>query len=173
MIRQARFKFCPHCAGTKIEPLQENAIRCADCGYVLFLNCAAAVAGIVETIGGILLVRRSASPKRGYFDLPGGFVNNGESLESALKREIREELNIEVTDLRYFASFPNTYLYRRVTYFTADAFFICRLSDPRSLRAQEEIAEVMILKPEKIFLEKIAFASTRQVFRKYVNEIVS
>jgi len=167
LIKEARFKFCPHCAGRKIEPLQDKGMKCADCGYTLYHNCAAAVAGIIETAGGIMLVKRRLPPRRGCYDLPGGFVDYGETLESALRREIREELNVDVAALRYFASFPNTYHYRKVTYFTTDAFFLCRLNDSRSLRAQEEVSEIAVVPPQEISLEKIAFASARQVLRKY------
>jgi NAD+ diphosphatase len=169
LIKEAHFRYCHHCSGSKIEPLQDNGMRCTDCGYILYHNCAAAVAGIIETIGGIILVKRKLSPKRGYLDLPGGFVDYGESLESVLTREIREEVNIDVTDIRYFSSFPNTYHYRKVTYFTTDAFFVCRSGDSRSLRAKKEVSEITIVRPEEIVLRKIAFTSTRQVLRKYLD----
>jgi ADP-ribose pyrophosphatase YjhB (NUDIX family) len=99
-------------------------------------------------IGGVVLTRRRMPPKRGYQDLPGGFAEYGESLETALKREIKEEINIDVVDLRYFASFPNTYLYKKVTYFTTDAFFICKPVNPERLLPNQEISEVAILVPK-------------------------
>ncbi len=143
-------------------------MRCANCGYIFFHNSAAAVAAIIEMPGGVVLVRRASAPKRGYCDLPGGFVDYGESLEAALQREIREELDTEITALRYFASFPNTYRYHNVTYFTTDAFFICRLAKSRSPRAQREISEFTVVPPQRIVLKEIAFPSTRQALAKYI-----
>jgi ADP-ribose pyrophosphatase YjhB (NUDIX family) len=106
-------------------------------------------------------------PKRGYHDLPGGFAEYGESLETALKREIKEEINIAVVDLRYFASFSNTYLYKKVTYFTTDTFFICRPVNPELMRPNREISEIDILKPDEIDLKRIAFESTQKALQKY------
>jgi ADP-ribose pyrophosphatase YjhB (NUDIX family) len=109
-------------------------------------------------------------PKRGYYDLPGGFADWGESLETALRREIKEELNIDIADLRYFASFPSPYLYKKVTYFTTDTFFICKPIHPDLMRPNREITEIAILKPDELDLKSIAFESTKQALLKYRGE---
>jgi ADP-ribose pyrophosphatase YjhB (NUDIX family) len=162
-----RFSFCPACASPRIRVHQKNAIRCSACGYVYFHNCAAAVAAIVEIGDKILLVKRAHDPQKGLFDLPGGFVDYKESLETAIVREVREECGIEVTDLRYFGSFPNTYVYRDVTYFTADAFFICKAADAKKLRVSEETSELKVIAPDAMDDGMIAFDSVRNVLRKY------
>jgi len=167
LTKHTHFRFCPRCGCRKIEVFHKNAIQCDDCSYVYFHNCASAVAGIIETIGGVILTRRRVPPKRGYYDLPGGFADYGESLEAALKRESKEELNMDIADLRYFASFPNTYLYKKVTYFTTDAFFICKPVHPELMRPSREISEIAIIKPDEIDLKRIAFESIKQALQKY------
>ena len=164
----SKFEFCPQCGLTTIAAFGKNAVQCETCGFVFFQNCASAVAAIIETNAGILMTVRRKPPKRRYYDLPGGFVDPGESLEEALKREIREELNLEIRNLRYFVSCPNTYAYRKVTYFTTDAYFICRPVNPKAMRSSGEIAEILEVKPEAIDFGKIAFESTRQALGKYV-----
>ena len=79
-----------------------NAMRCPSCGFVYFHNCASCVAAIITVKQGIVLTVRNRAPKKGLLDLPGGFCNYGESLEDALVREVREELNLELSDLSYF-----------------------------------------------------------------------
>ena len=172
MIPYTHFQFCPNCGGRKIESFKKNGLKCLDCAYVYFHNCASAAAGIIETKEGVILMKRRLAPKRGYFDLPGGFVGYGESLEVALVREMKEELHIDIAALRYFGSFPNTYLYRKVTYFTTDAFFICKPFHLGAMRLSEEICEVAIFKPEKIDLAKIAFRSVKEALQKYQSEWV-
>ena len=63
------------------------------------------VDAIIEKDGGIVLIERK-NPPYGWA-LPGGFVDYGESLEKAVKREVREETNLEVQNLRQFRSYSD------------------------------------------------------------------
>jgi len=162
-----RFSFCPACASSRIRVHQKNAIKCTACGYVYFHNCAAAVAAIVEIGDKILFVKRAHDPQKGFYDLPGGFVDYKESLETAIVREVREECGIEVTDLRYFGSFPNTYRFLDVTYFSADAFFIGTTHDTSTLSVSDETSEFALVKPRAFDEKIIAFESVKQVLREY------
>lgn len=167
MIQHTRFKFCPKCGKRPIKKFMKNAILCDSCGFVYFHNCAAAVAGIVETPRGIILPIRKKEPKKGRLDLPGGFIDYNESLEGALKREIKEELNIGISTMNYFGSFPNVYRYKNVIYFTVDAIFVCRAKNLSSLRPNEEIAGVCFAKPGDIDFSRIGFPSIRSALKRY------
>ena len=167
MIRYTHFKFCPGCGGRNIRKFQDYGMRCADCGYLYFHNAASAVSAIIEARQGIILITRKQAPRRGYFDLPGGFVGHGETLEEALERETQEELNLAVKDLRYFGSFPNRYEYGGVTYFTIDTVFICRAGSLSSMMPREEVSEISILKPGEIDMRRLAFSSVRKALQKY------
>jgi NAD+ diphosphatase len=161
------FNFCPRCASSKIKVHMKNAIKCKACGYIYFHNTAAAVAGIIETEGKILLVKRAHEPKVGFYDLPGGFVDYRESIDAALKREIKEECNLEVTDLRYFGSFGNLYRYCGVDYFTADTFFLCRPVNMKTLKLSKEAKEVILVDVKRFDLKKVAFKSIKKALREY------
>jgi NADH pyrophosphatase NudC (nudix superfamily) len=168
MLQYANFQFCPRCGKKKVEGFKENCLRCKECGFVYFHNCAAAVAGIIEFGQQILLTKRSAEPQKGFLDLPGGFVFYRESLEEALSREVKEELNLEIPCWRYLGSFPNIYSYGGVTYFTADAIFVASRSDLVGLKTGKEIAEAVLTLPQKIDWDQIAFDSIKQGLGKYV-----
>jgi len=167
MKTNTQFAYCPKCASPGLEAVENNAVRCRDCGYLYFHNTAAGVAGIIEVGNKLLLIKRASEPMVGYFDLPGGFVNYHESLEEALIREVREECNIEISDLTYFISSCNTYDYHNVRYFTADAIFRCKATDLSPLRMSHENSEYWIADPREIDLTTIAFPSIKKALEQY------
>jgi ADP-ribose pyrophosphatase YjhB (NUDIX family) len=169
MLRFTHFKNCPRCGKTGIRSYQINALKCPACGFLYFHNTASAVAAIIVDKGKILLVKRDHAPKKGYWDLPGGFVTYNESIEAALAREIREELGCALKSLTYFDSFPNTYAYKGVTYFTCDVFFIGRLPRAFALRPNHEIAEIVFVKPDAIDYSAVGFRSMRAALKKYAS----
>ena len=76
------------------------------------------------------MIERANDPGRGKLDLPGGFVDPKESAEAAIKREIKEELKIDIAEPRYLGSYPNIYEYGGVTYHTCDLFFYAKIDAP-------------------------------------------
>lgn len=152
---------CPRCAAPATA---EAAVpfRCGSCGFVLFFNAAAAVAVLIERADhAVLFTRRARDPGAGLLGLPGGFVDFGETAEGALRREVREEVGLEIGDLAYLASFPNRYAYAGVTYHTLDLFFRAILppsAEPRALDAVESLAWRHLA---SVAPEEIAFASMR------------
>ena len=67
---------------------------------------AANVAIIKNSEGEILVTLRKQEPAKGTLDLPGGFTEIGETSEEGVKREVMEETQLEITNLRYFGSQP-------------------------------------------------------------------
>ncbi len=101
-------------------------------------------------------------------DFPGGFVEFDETAENALAREVREELNIEISAPVYLASFPNNYRYADILYKTTDLFFICHVDDICSIKAMDDVADYLLLAPEEVDLERLAFASGRNALQWFL-----
>ena len=104
-------RFCGRCA-TPTEPVaRDRARRCPACGLLAYPRLAPAVIVLVERDGAMLLAHGRAFPLPMYSAL-AGFVEPGETLEEAVHREVREEVGIEVADVRYAGSqpwpFPNS-----------------------------------------------------------------
>lgn len=115
----ATHRFCGRC-GTETEPLSgEMAKRCPRCGMVFFPRLSPAV--IVRiTAGERILLARSPGFPPGLYSVLAGFVEPGESMEETIRREVREEVGIEVENIRYFGSQPWPFPNSLMIGFTAD-----------------------------------------------------
>ena len=112
-------QFCGHC-GTPTQPkANERARVCPNCGQSHYPRIAPAVMALVRR-GGELLLARSPHFPPGMYSAPAGFVEPGETLEQTLVREVREEVGIEVANLRYFASQPWPFPHSLMIAFYAD-----------------------------------------------------
>jgi NAD+ diphosphatase len=97
--------FCGRC-GTPTEHHERELARvCPRCGAHYYPRITPAVIMLVEREGRVLLARR-AGLQRPFFSVLAGFVEPGETLEETVRREVREEVGIEVDDPRYFGSQP-------------------------------------------------------------------
>jgi NAD+ diphosphatase len=95
--------YCGRC-GTPTDPAPSELARaCPNCGALHFPRITPAVIMRVERDGRILLAR-NRNFRGPFFSVLAGFVEPGETLEEAVAREIREEVGIEVEDVRYFGS---------------------------------------------------------------------
>lgn len=164
--------FCPKCNKERFERLRGNEFRCQNCLFTYFHNVAAAVALIIRCENQILFTRRALDPAKGLLDLPGGFVDAGETLEQALERELYEELKLDISSPEYLFSFPNQYLYKDVNYDTCDTFFGLKYNQlPELTEEQKEISEVCWVDLEEFELGQIAFESTRKALTRYLAEL--
>jgi NAD+ diphosphatase len=97
-------RYCGVC-GTATEHMRsEHGMRCPACGQTAYPRLTPAVIVRVEKGDEILLAQGVRFPPGGFYSVLAGFVEPGESLEDTVHREIREEVGIEVADLRYFGS---------------------------------------------------------------------
>jgi NAD+ diphosphatase len=99
-------RFCGRCATPTEEAPGERARRCPACGLLAFPRLAPAVIMLVERDDGRALLARNALFPAGVFSCLAGFVEPGETLEDAVRREVREEVGVEVGDVDYRGSQP-------------------------------------------------------------------
>jgi len=104
-------QYCGYCATLMTQIVGDRAKRCPNCGLVNYPRLSPAIIVLISRGEDILLARSPRFPSL-MFSVLAGFVEPGESLEETLIREVREEVGIEVKDIRYFGSqpwaFPNS-----------------------------------------------------------------
>lgn len=76
----------------------KNNEQCPDCGR--YANRGVSIDAVIVKDGKILLIKRGSEPYKDHWALPGGYVEWDESIEMAVRREIKEEINTEVVELR-------------------------------------------------------------------------
>lgn len=163
------FNHCPRCGAPGRGAESGNPFRCEACGFVLFFNAASAVAVfVVRADGRVLYTRRAKDPARGKLGMPGGFVDEGETAEEALRREVAEEVGLELRTLRYLCSHTNVYPYRDVRYHTLDLFFVAAPVDPTKARSLDAVESLEWLDPAAIAPAEIAFDSMRRALADYL-----
>lgn len=155
------FNYCPACRSSDISFSCMKKLVCRDCSFTYYHNVAAAAGAILEYDNNIVLIKRAKEPGKGRLDLPGGFVDPKESAEEALRREVKEELKIDVGKLKYLGSYPNIYQYKGVVYHTCDLFFHSKINTVPITFNRTEIEELILVNPSEVPKERIAFESIR------------
>ncbi len=157
------FRHCPRCGARGLKRHATYGFSCPGCGFLFFQNVAAAAAALVlGPDGRVLLARRAHEPAAGMLDVPGGFVDYGETAEEALRRELREELALEFDEPVYFGTIPNVYQYCGLNYRTLDVYFTVRPGDFSALRPADDITSAEWRDLTSIDPAELAFDSVRR-----------
>ncbi len=157
-------KYCSHCAGELVYeiPAGDNRHRfiCPSCNSIFYQNPRIVAGTLPLWQDQVLLCRRAIEPRRGYWTLPGGFMENGESTEEAALRETREEALAEVK-LRSLLSMITVPHIDQV-----HIFFVADLEQPQ-FGAGEESLEVALFAEADIPWNELAFPSVSQTLKRW------
>ncbi len=142
---------------------------CTACSFRLYFNPAVAVAVFIQRDdGSILLIRRAKDPGAGLLAPPGGFIDIGERAESAVHREILEEVGIRICGLKFLCSQPNEYLFDGVTYPVLDLFFTAQPLETEGHCDPEEVRAVEWHPATTLRSEALAFPSMRAAWQAWL-----
>jgi ADP-ribose pyrophosphatase YjhB (NUDIX family) len=154
-------KYCPRC-GREAEIVYPRFMSCAHCGYGAYYNPKPVAAAIPATADGrIILLRRGFDPGKGLWTFPGGFVDLGESVEEAARRETMEELEIavELGAVVGVYSRPQDRVVLIVYAATTD----------QAPQTTAEATEVRLFAPEDVPWDALAFWSTERALRDFLS----
>ena len=110
-------------------------ITCARCRYMLYDYPRAAAGVLVVKRGHVLLLERAHAPRVGYLDVPGGFIEAGEAIEGAARRELQEETGLTLGRVDTLGFYWDTYFIRGFGRFPVMNFYFAgrwRRGEPRA-----------------------------------------
>lgn len=153
-------RFCPRC-GRPADVEYPRFMSCAHCGYGAYYNPKPVAAAIPATVDGrIILLRRGFEPGKGLWTFPGGFVDLGESVEDAARRETMEELEIHV-ELG-----PVVGVYSRPE--DRVVLIVYAATTTQTPRTTAEATEVRAFAPRDLPWDALAFWSTERALREFI-----
>lgn len=164
-----KFRYCPKCGSKHFDVNDEKSKKCDNCGFVYYMNPSAATAAFIMNEHDELLVeRRGQEPAKGMLDLPGGFIDNDETAEEGIAREIEEETGLKVASTEYIFSLPNIYMYSGIEIHTLDMFFRCKVPAGAEPKAADDAAECFWMPLRDIHTEQFGLRSIRHALRRFL-----
>jgi len=158
--------YCSACGGTVSHrvPIDDNRERavCDDCGRVHYRNPLIVVGCVAERDGRVLLCKRAIEPRYGYWTVPAGFMELGETVAGGAARETLEEACATVELGHLFACVDV------IDAGQVHLFYTGRLVGDYAVG--EETLEVGLFAEEEIPWDEIAFQSGRFALRKYFED---
>ena len=151
---QKHHRFCGQCGTPTVKKTGELSMQCPICGLLAYPRISPAVMVLVRD-GDKLLLARSPHFKPGVFSALAGFVEPGETLEECAKREVREEVGIEIANLRYFHSQPWPFPNSLMMAFFADYAGGSLKPDPNEIEAADWFSpDALPVLPEPISISR-------------------
>jgi len=163
----AAMKFCPDCAAPVALRVPEGDSRarfvCTACGHVHYQNPRIVVGCIPEWQGRLLICRRAIEPRLGYWTIPAGFLENGESLHAGAARETLEEACAQV-DVGSPVALVNVLRSEQV-----HVMFRARMLDARHAAGVESL-ETALVEAADLPWKDLAFSSVRFALERYLDD---
>ncbi len=160
-------RFCSSCGSSlslQLPPGEDRERHCCNnCGDIHFINPRIVVASIIDAGGKVLLCQRSIPPRKGYWTLPGGFMECGETMEQAAEREVLEETGagIDIDSIYMLCEQPDV----------SEVYLIYR-GRPRSLELMlgPECIDAGWFDASEIPWNSLAFPLIAEVLRNYFHD---
>jgi len=159
-------KYCPSCGGRNSRKTPENDTHersvCDDCGTVHYQNPLIVVGCVAERNGKVLLCKRAIEPRYGYWTVPAGFMELGETVAGGAARETLEEACATVELDRLFASVDV------IDAGQVHLFFSGKLVSDYGVG--DESLEVALFSEDEIPWDELAFQSGKFALQKYFED---
>lgn len=162
--------FCSQCSSpvTLTVPTGDDRPRyiCSSCGTIHYQNPKVVVGSIPIWEDRILMCRRNIDPRKGYWTLPAGYLENGETTTDGARRETLEETGATIVDLVPYLMVDIIHIHQIYM------MFRCHLSAP-TFHPTQESAEVKLVDVDKIPWGDIAFRVIEKTLHHYLQDRIT
>ena len=128
------------------------------------------VLGVVARPDKTFLITKRVMTKAwapGWWEVSGGAAQAGEGSREAVLREVKEETGLDITKCRYLFSIPNLYMYSGFEVHTVDMFFECHVENFNNVHAEDDAAEIVIMKKEELNADDFGLMSIKKAIGVY------
>lgn len=160
-------KYCSECGASVIQKIPEMDDRlryvCENCDTIHYQNPNVVVGTLAHFDGKVLLCKRSIEPRSGYWTLPAGFMENGESTQDGAKRETHEESG---------ANYEASHLYRLFDIPFINQVYVFYLAELTNAEYEAgiESLEVGLFEEAEIPWDQLAFPVMQDVLQEYFED---
>ncbi len=165
---QRTMKFCSNCGSAITTRIPEGDNRerfvCDVCSTIHYQNPRVITGCLPIYEDKILLCRRAIEPRHGYWTLPAGFMENGETTDAGAKRESWEEARAELTDVELYC------IYNVPDIDQVFFFYRSYLTGPEAFGVGEESLEVQLFREDEIPWKDLAFYTVYKTLKYYFDD---
>lgn len=142
-----KYKYCPYCRG-KLSYNGDN-YQCLVCKRKVFTSSSPCVSILPVKDDKVLLAKRAIDPKRGAWDVVGGFMKEGEKPELAAKRETKEETGLDIKLGDLLGVYTDSYEYEGQVYETINLYYLAEIIGGE-IKAEDDVSELVWFPIEKL-----------------------
>ena len=133
------WKSCPRC-GTELAG-DLARLSCGACGFVVYASSKPTACALCVDDGRVLLARRAHPPFKGFWDIPGGFLDEGEDPLDGLRRELKEETGLDVEPDRFLGVWIDRYDGDSTAKWTLNLYWTARVVGGKA-EAADDVSEL-------------------------------
>jgi mutator protein MutT len=149
------WRYCPRCRAELSR--DDDKIDCPDCGFVAYGGSKPTASAVVlDEEERVLLSRRAVDPFAGKWDLPGGFLEEGEHPVDCVRRELQEEAGVEIEPLVFLGIWIDGYVYRDRSFSTLNLYWTARIVAGEPV-PRDDVAELRWFAPHEVPADELAF----------------
>lgn len=161
-------KFCSSCGNTVVLKIPDGDDReryvCTDCEIIHYTNPRVIVGCVAEHEGRVLMCKRAIEPRRNYWTLPAGFMENGEATPQGAARETWEEARAKVSNLELYRVFDVPYISQ------VYMFYRCTI-DNGEFGVGPESLESELCDESQVRWDEIAFPVIHETLQEYFADV--